>query len=124
MVNKLGLLVESDFEMSQSQEDSQSQASVSTVTTGRRQKNHLRKDLHIHGGKSSDDEESEDGGSQQSPRQDQRVEQDSPQQSLAGSLVFSKGILLKGGSKSLQGLRSLRPQGRRAEHSTLDRGQT
>ena len=79
MVNNLGLLAESHFEMSQSQEDGQSQASVSTVTTtGRRPKNCLRKDLHM-SGLSSDDEESEHSGSQQSPRQDMRVEQDSPQ---------------------------------------------
>ena len=84
LVNKLGLLAESDFEMSQSQEDGQSQASVSTVTpTGRIPKNCLRKDIHM-SGSSSNDEESEDRRSQHSPRQDQRVEQDSPQQSLAG----------------------------------------
>ena len=61
MVKELGLL-ESDFEMSQSQEDGHSQASVSTVATGRRPKNGLRKDLHSHE-LSSDDEEAEDGGS-------------------------------------------------------------
>ena len=78
MVNNLGLLAESDFEMNQSQENGQSHSPLSTVTTGRRPKSHPRKDIHMRGS-SSNDEESEHDGSQHSPRQNQRVEQDSPQ---------------------------------------------
>ena len=51
--------------------------SVSTITFDcRGPKNHLRKDLHL-SELSSDDEESEDGGSHNSPKQGERVEQDS-----------------------------------------------
>ena len=79
MVNSRGHLEDNDLEMSQSQEDGQSQASVSTVAFGgRRPKNCLRKDLHL-SGMSSDDDGSKDGGSQNSPKQGERVEQDSPQ---------------------------------------------
>ena len=79
MDNSRGHLEDNNLEMSQSQEDGQSQASVSTVTFGdRRLKNHHRKDLNL-SELSSDDDGSEDGGSHHSPRQSERVEQDSLQ---------------------------------------------
>ena len=86
MVNNLDLL-ESDHE---SQEDGQSQASGSTVTTGRRSNNCLRGDLHM-SGLSSENDEADDGGSQHSFRQDQRVEQSSTQKSLTGPSGFFQG---------------------------------
>ena len=60
MVNNFGLL-ESDHE-NLSQEDGQSQASGSTVATSRRPNNHLRRDLHV-SGPSSENDEAEDRGS-------------------------------------------------------------
>ena len=66
IVNNLNLL-ESDHE---SQEDGQSRALGSTVTTGRRSNNCIRGDLHL-SELSSDNDEANDG--------DRRVEQDSPQ---------------------------------------------
>ena len=73
MVNTRGHLEDNDLEMSQSQEDGQSQASVSTVTSGgRRPKNCLRRDLHL-SEMSSDDDGSEDRGSHYSPRQGEKT---------------------------------------------------
>ena len=71
-------LVDKDLEMSQSQEEGQSQTSSSIVSSGgRRPKNCLKRDLHL-SKPSSDGDEFEEGGRHPSLRQDERVEQDSP----------------------------------------------
>ena len=83
MVNSRGLLEDDDLIMSQYQDDSQSQASVSTIALdGRRPKNCLRKDLHLGETSSDDDNECEHGGSDHSSRQGERVEQGSPLKAL------------------------------------------
>ena len=75
MVNSQGLLEDDDLVMSQSQDDGQSQASVSTITSSGRRL-YLRNDLHL---SSDDDDEFDGGGSDHSPKQSERIEQGSPQ---------------------------------------------
>ena len=83
-------LADKYLEMSQSQEEGQSQASVSIAASGgRRPKNCLRRDLHL-SESSSNGDVSEEGGSHHSLRQDKRVEQNSPLSPLGHSRASQK----------------------------------
>ena len=82
-------LGDTDLE-SQSQEEGQSQASVSIVaSSGRRPKKFLRWDLCL-SELSSDGAVSEEGGSHHSLRQDEKVEQDYPPSPLGHSRASLK----------------------------------